>query len=105
MLVGQQGAARDEQARERVDHARLLAGHTPTGVDHDPPGRCELGRVASTAADHGGGAIGLPSTALRYAEKRRGEVAERLNAAVSKTVMGGNFHRGFESPPLRLLPA
>jgi hypothetical protein len=28
-------------------------------------------------------------------------VAEWLKAAVSKTVMGGFVHRGFESPPLR----
>ena len=31
-----------------------------------------------------------------------GEVAERLNAAVSKTVGPGNRSRGFKSPPLRL---
>ena len=30
-----------------------------------------------------------------------GEVAERLNAPVSKTGMGLSVHRGFESPPLR----
>ena len=30
-----------------------------------------------------------------------GEVAERLNAPVSKTGMGGSVHRGFESLPLR----
>jgi hypothetical protein len=30
-----------------------------------------------------------------------GEVAERLNAPVSKTGMGGFVHRGFESLPLR----
>ena len=30
-----------------------------------------------------------------------GEVAERLNAPVSKTGMGVSVHRGFESPPLR----
>ncbi len=32
-----------------------------------------------------------------------GEVAERLNAPVSKTGMGGFVHRGFESLPLRCL--
>jgi hypothetical protein len=32
-----------------------------------------------------------------------GEVAERLNAPVSKTGMGVSVHRGFESPPLRWL--
>src|SRR4051794_6706213 len=37
----------------------------------------------------------------RYAAQRRGEVAEWLKAAVSKTVMGGFVHRGFESLPLR----
>jgi hypothetical protein len=31
----------------------------------------------------------------------RGRVAERLNAAVLKTVDGGNVVRGFESPPFR----
>src|SRR5215471_19284106 len=31
--------------------------------------------------------------------RRRGEVAEWLKAAVSKTVMGGSVHRGFESLP------
>ena len=40
----------------------------------------------------------------RVAYARSGEVAEWLKAAVSKTVMGLTFHRGFESPPLRLLP-
>src|ERR1700693_2393461 len=30
-----------------------------------------------------------------------GEGAERLNAPVSKTGMGGSVHRGFESLPLR----
>src|SRR5436190_5514920 len=34
-----------------------------------------------------------------------GEVAERLNAPVSKTGMGGSVHRGFESLPLRWLLA
>ena len=32
-----------------------------------------------------------------------GEVAERLNALVSKTSMSRKGHRGFESPPLRLV--
>ncbi len=31
----------------------------------------------------------------------QGRVAERLNAAVLKTVDGGNVVRGFESPPFR----
>ena len=35
------------------------------------------------------------------AENMPGEVAERLNAPVSKTGMGGFVHRGFESLPLR----
>ena len=39
-----------------------------------------------------------PSRAL---DEPRGEVAERLNAAVSKTVSPANRARGFESPPLR----
>src|SRR5665811_2289265 len=34
-------------------------------------------------------------------DEPRGEVAERLNAAVSKTVSPANRARGFESPPLR----
>src|SRR5947199_2485926 len=34
-----------------------------------------------------------------------GEVAERLNAPVSKTGMGGSVHRGFESLPLRWTPS
>jgi hypothetical protein len=39
----------------------------------------------------------LASLSGRYT----GEVAERLNAPVSKTGMGGFVHRGFESLPLR----
>ena len=35
------------------------------------------------------------------ASPKTGEVAERLNAPVSKTGMGGSVHRGFESLPLR----
>jgi hypothetical protein len=38
-------------------------------------------------------------------DEPRGEVAERLNAAVSKTVDGRELVRGFESPPLRQLQA
>jgi hypothetical protein len=41
----------------------------------------------------------VSSSNLSYAP---GEVAERLNAPVSKTGMGFSVHRGFESPPLRL---
>ena len=40
--------------------------------------------------------MGLP-----LASPKTGEVAERLNAPVSKTGMGGFVHRGFESLPLR----
>ena len=36
-----------------------------------------------------------------YLSGTTGEVAERLNAPVSKTGMGGFVHRGFESLPLR----
>jgi hypothetical protein len=35
--------------------------------------------------------------------KRPGGVPERLNGAVSKTVVGLSVHRGFESLPLRFL--
>ncbi len=34
-------------------------------------------------------------------DRHPGRVAERLNAAVLKTVGGGNVARGFESPPFR----
>src|SRR4029077_9017765 len=36
-------------------------------------------------------------------DRPTGEVAERLNAPVSKTGMGGSVHRGFESLPLRFV--
>ena len=41
------------------------------------------------------------STSDSLASRHTGEVAERLNAPVSKTGMGGFVHRGFESLPLR----
>src|SRR5436305_1161741 len=41
-------------------------------------------------------------TGLALGSPQTGEVAERLNAPVSKTGMGGSVHRGFESLPLRL---
>jgi hypothetical protein len=48
-------------------------------------------------------AIGYPvaSAGPAAAAAVRGRVAERLNAAVLKTVDGGNVVRGFESPPFR----
>jgi hypothetical protein len=60
---------------------------------------------------------GAPSATIRHARRRsspgrragtpaawpRGEVAERLNAAVSKTVVPRKRYRGFESPPLRIV--
>ena len=44
-----------------------------------------------------------PAAPSRALDEPRGEVAERLNAAVSKTVSPANRARGFESPPLRHL--
>ena len=41
------------------------------------------------------------STSTSFTNAYTGEVAERLNAPVSKTGMGGFVHRGFESLPLR----
>src|SRR6266516_3141565 len=42
------------------------------------------------------------SRATRLPFRHAGGVAERSNAAVSKTVRGGNVPRGFKSLPLRL---
>ena len=62
---------------------------TPTTPAHDAGGQPRAGGTRA------------PQSAT--ISPARGEVAERLNAAVSKTVMPRKRYRGFESPPLRLM--
>src|SRR5205823_3542707 len=61
-----------------------------------PPGEARLRR--QTPAHHVRERQRLP---CRLAVRLRGGVAERSNAAVSKTVSGGFVRRGFKSLPLR----
>ena len=66
-----------------------------------------LGRTAGTGRRrlprrHRPATARLATAAPRLQWRPLGEVAERSNAAVSKTVRGGFVSREFESPPLRL---
>ena len=96
--AGAAGSVLDVLAQPQLNHrpqveggllaeecGELLRAFFATGA------RPELGFPSSTSS----------SRRLTFRPPTPGEVAERLNAPVSKTGMGVSVHRGFESPPLR----
>ncbi len=76
----------------------LRRSHRDDGADLRVPARCSLplGRPI------GYNPFAPPRVRTGLSRSALGEVAERLNAAVSKTVGPRKRSRGFESPPLRI---
>ena len=90
--------------RPRRAAGPLTAAPAAGRAERPPPGpRSACGPLAAPGGSPRGRRAKLRVRGLRPRAhpSPRGEVAERLNAAVSKTVNPANRVRGFESPPLR----
>jgi hypothetical protein len=99
---GEEHRKDEEDAGDRGRHAKPLREPSEHAGNETPPPRPNEptptdalldGKLISHTSD-------IP-TAQPYHHGVLGGVPERLNGAVSKTVVGLSVHRGFESLPLR----
>ena len=93
---------RRNRPRNRRSRDRAAARDHASGMASRPPRRCS-GEQARTVSGRRAGLAARPARAERsgLGFDPLGEVAERSNAAVSKTVIRHTADRGFKSLPLR----